>query len=162
VAPTASNPNPQRRALTPLTPADAVAAIILVQDSYLVQLRDSNPEIFFPGQWGCFGGALEIGETEERALARELREELCLELAETRFSYFSRFVIDFGFAKCGQVFRSFYEVRIEPSHLAVLQLREGAAMQTFAAASLLNGEVPLTPFDSFALWLHISRERLER
>jgi hypothetical protein len=33
---------------------------------YLVQLCDSKPTIFFPDHWGCFGGAGEAGETDER------------------------------------------------------------------------------------------------
>ena len=38
-------------------PHDAVAALLVHEDgSYIMQLRDSKPEIFYPGHWGCFGG----------------------------------------------------------------------------------------------------------
>lgn len=146
----------------PLRPTDAVAAIVLVDSGYLLQLRDAKPEIFFPNLWGCFGGALEVGETEELALARELREEIGFDLTQARSSYFSRFVIDFAFAGKGQVFRSFYEVHATSAQVEGMRLREGAAMRVFEPGSLLSGEVSLTPFDSFALWLHINRGRLCR
>ena len=43
----------------PLQGDDAVAAIITVEDGrYLMQLRDDIPRIFYPGHWGCFGGAV--------------------------------------------------------------------------------------------------------
>src|SRR5262252_4231561 len=47
----------------PLRGEDAVAAIITVEDGrYLMQLRDDIPRIFYPGHWGCFGGAVSAGE----------------------------------------------------------------------------------------------------
>ena len=44
--------------------------------SYLLQLRDFNPSIIYPGHWGAFGGALEEGESPETAIFRELIEEI--------------------------------------------------------------------------------------
>lgn len=153
---------PQQERKPKLTPASAVAALILVEGTYLLQLRDAKAEIFFPGQWGCFGGAMEKGETEDGALARELHEELAIELQPRRLTYFTRFTIDFGFAGHGEITRSFYEVHLSARELERLQLGEGAALRTFSATALLGGEVPLTPFDSFALWLHVNRDRLSR
>ena len=61
----------------PLRGEDAVAAIITVEDGrYLMQLRDDIPRIFYPGHWGCFGGAVGSGEDGLVALQRELAEEL--------------------------------------------------------------------------------------
>jgi 8-oxo-dGTP diphosphatase len=45
-------------------------------DSYLLQLRDFNSAIIYPGHWGAFGGALEEGESPETAIFRELIEEI--------------------------------------------------------------------------------------
>jgi 8-oxo-dGTP pyrophosphatase MutT (NUDIX family) len=39
-------------------------------------LRDDIPGVFYPGFWGCFGGAVAPGEEPLAALRRELREEL--------------------------------------------------------------------------------------
>src|SRR6266481_8073098 len=62
-----------------LRPAHAVAALLQLSDCrYLMQLRDSNPDIFYPDHWGCFGGAVDPGEAPAAALVRELGEELAL------------------------------------------------------------------------------------
>mgnify|MGYP001168189481 FL=1 len=45
-------------------------------DSYLLQLRDNNPTIVYPGCWGLFGGSIEVGESPREAIARELQEEI--------------------------------------------------------------------------------------
>ena len=45
-------------------------------DSYLLQLRDNDPSIVYPGCWGLFGGTIELGESPREAAARELKEEI--------------------------------------------------------------------------------------
>jgi 8-oxo-dGTP pyrophosphatase MutT (NUDIX family) len=134
------------------SPANAAAAIILVDGSqYLMQLRDQMPNIFYPGHWGLFGGALEPGEDAEAALRRELMEELTL--PTSGFRYVTKFTFDYG--RFGLVDRAYYEVRIPSSSVDGLTLREGAGMRAFAAAELLR--LPrLVPYDSFAVWLHAS------
>ena len=39
-----------------------------------MQLRDQKPNIFYPGHWGLFGGAIEENEDPTVALKRELRK----------------------------------------------------------------------------------------
>lgn len=54
-----------------------VAIAILYRDGkFLCQLRDDIPNIRYPGHWGLFGGHLELEETPEVALLRELVEEI--------------------------------------------------------------------------------------
>lgn len=152
--------NPQLDVTTPLTPGDAVAALIRVDGRYLLQLRDSKRGIFFPGAWGCFGGGTEAGETEQEALARELDEELGLRVAPESFRFFTRFSFDLTFAGCGVIGRAFYELEASPETIDRLQLGEGSAMRLFGADAVLTGAIVMTPYDHFALWLHINRDRL--
>ena len=45
-------------------------------EKVLLQLRDFNPRIVYPGCWGFFGGAVEFGETPLQSAKRELSEEI--------------------------------------------------------------------------------------
>ena len=135
-----------------LRPADAVAAVIVLDDRrYLLQLRDQKPGIFYPGHWGLFGGAIDANETPEMALFRELREEIGLEIEEARLlTEFS-----FTFGRHGRIQRYFYEVSIRAEVIPELRLREGAEMRAFSASDILTRS-RVVPYDSFAIWLHAS------
>jgi 8-oxo-dGTP pyrophosphatase MutT (NUDIX family) len=141
----------------PLRGDDAVAAIITVEDGrYLMQLRDDIPRIFYPGHWGCFGGAVGPEEDPVEALARELAEEL--EMPPTCANEFVR--LDFDLRKLGQkrCYRTYYEIKVTEDDVSRFVLHEGAEMRLFAPAELFDER--LTPYDSFALWLHFARRRL--
>lgn len=85
-------------------PSHVVAIAILYQDSpsytsgegrraggnpaqrcFLMQLRDDNPDILYPGHWAFFGGHLEPGETPRQGVLRELVEEIGYAPAEMTF-----------------------------------------------------------------------------
>jgi 8-oxo-dGTP diphosphatase len=51
----------------------------------LIYLRDDKAEIPFPNHWDLFGGHLEMGETPEQALVREVKEELGISLRKWQF-----------------------------------------------------------------------------
>ncbi len=51
-------------------------AILYRHGKFLLQLRDDIPSIVHPGSWALFGGHLELGETPEQGLRRELLEEI--------------------------------------------------------------------------------------
>jgi ADP-ribose pyrophosphatase YjhB (NUDIX family) len=139
----------------PPKPADAVAALLVLTDGrYVMQLRDNLPGIFYPGHWGCFGGAVERGEDLVAALRRELREELEFEFeGAARFSQF-----DFDFAPLGhpKVFRVYFEVRVPDAALAKFVLHEGAEVRAFGGPELLANH-RVTPYDAFAVWMHLNR-----
>ena len=142
--------------LHPLRGEDAVAAIITVEDGrYLLQLRDDIPRIFYPGHWGCFGGAVGPEESGFEALQRELAEEL--EMPAHPASEFVK--LDFDLTKMGQkqCYRTYYEIKVTEAEVSRYVLHEGAAMRLFLASDLF--ETRLTPYDSFALWLHFARHR---
>lgn len=133
-----------------LKPTDAAVAIIVVDEmNYLMQLRDQKTNIFYPGHWGLFGGAIEPEEDPAAGLKRELNEELGLDVHNCR--YFTNFTFDYGHH--GTVFRHFYEVKIAGSVVTRLTLREGAEMRAFPPSELLNMH-RVVPYDSFAVWLH--------
>ncbi|HEY9639014.1 MAG TPA: NUDIX domain-containing protein, partial [Coleofasciculaceae cyanobacterium] len=53
-------------------PRAAVAIAILYQNNrFLMQLRDENPEIAYPGCWAFFGGHIEPEEPPDIAIRRE-------------------------------------------------------------------------------------------
>lgn len=141
----------------PLTASDAVAAILVLDDGrYVMQLRDSIPAIFYPGHWGCFGGAVDRGESPKQALIRELREELEFDVALA--TEFARF--DFDLRKLGQerVCRIYFEVRVSAAAFSGLVLHEGVQFRAFSPEEILL-QPRVTPYDAFALLLHFRRDR---
>jgi 8-oxo-dGTP pyrophosphatase MutT (NUDIX family) len=140
-----------------LRPANAAVAILLHEDGrYIMQLRDPKIEIFYPGHWGCFGGAIDPGEDAAAALRRELREELELEMGAA--SRFTQFEFDFSSLALGKVSRAYYEVRVPDSAFQRCVLHEGQDVKAFAGAELLANQ-RVTPYDSFAIWMHLMRGR---
>lgn len=53
---------------------------LFLDDHLLVLLRDDRPDILFPAHWDFPGGGREGDETPFETLAREVREEVGLEL----------------------------------------------------------------------------------
>jgi mutator protein MutT len=62
----------------PDRPIVAVGAVILDGARVLLIKRGQEPR---KGEWSLPGGAVETGETLQAALAREVREETCLDVA---------------------------------------------------------------------------------
>lgn len=147
---------------SPLTPSDAVVALITVGDDYLMQLRDLKPGIFYPGHWGLFGGAIESDENEMEALLRELEEELELKIDSMAAHYFTRFNFDFSPLDGPKVFRSIYEIKISKEIVRGLKLREGREMRVFTLRDILEPSLPVTPYDAFVLWMHGRRSLFVR
>src|SRR5438094_242679 len=58
----------------------SAAAVLTVDDRYVLQLRDNSAAIAFPGHWGLFGGEVKQGETPLEAIRREIHEELTLDV----------------------------------------------------------------------------------
>lgn len=139
----------------PLTPGDAVAAIIILDDGrYLLQHRDPMPGIFYPDHWGFFGGATESGEDDEAALRREIEEELGWRVAAGELRYFTNFTFDFRFCGRSVMRRAYYQLSgVQAARADTIRLGEGQSVAAFEARTALD-RLTLTPYDSFALWLH--------
>ena len=143
-----------------LSVGDASAAIIVLEDGrYLLQLRDDIEPIWYPGHWGCFGGAVETGEDPVEALRREVREELALEMESANF--FTEFQFDLTGLKLGRYYRRYYVVPMAVSDLSRLCLGEGVAVEAFDSETML-GKLNISPYDAFALFLHARASRLEK
>jgi 8-oxo-dGTP diphosphatase len=109
------------------TDARGVSAILISPaGQVLLQQRDDNPAIRYPGHWSLFGGTIEDGESPKDAVAREVREEIDFELRN--FGLFREFVQnnkrEFAFA--GEL----------TARLDELTLSEGQGMNFFYPSQL--------------------------
>lgn len=147
---------------TVLRPDSAVAAILLDPDGrYLLQLRDRKRGIFFPDYWGFFGGAVEKDDADDATtLRRELSEELGIDFPPEGLAYFTRYTFDMAFCGGRVIYRTFYEARLTREQVAALRLAEGQRWGAFVAVDIME-KMRMTPYDAFALWMHVSRSRLE-
>ncbi|HEY3198803.1 MAG TPA: NUDIX domain-containing protein [Nitrospirales bacterium] len=157
-APSAMKSDPGDDSRVWLTGSDAVAAIIQVEDGrYLMQHRDSTPEIWYPDHWGCFGGAVHDGEDPQSALRREVYEELEFKLGDA--TYFTRFDFDLTGLQMGRYYRIYYIVPMTLAELGAVVLHEGNDVQAFSGEAVLN-TLRVTPYDAFAMFLYHERKRL--
>jgi 8-oxo-dGTP diphosphatase len=118
------------------TKEQGVSAILINPlGQVLLQQRDDNPAIRYPGHWSLFGGTMEDDESPTDAVVREVREEINFELRN--FGLFREFVQnnkrEFAFA--GEL----------SARLDELKLGEGQAMNFFYPARLK--ELQIRPDD---------------
>ncbi|MBZ8179478.1 NUDIX hydrolase [Oscillatoria salina] len=107
-----------------------VAIAILYQDNqFLMQLRDNISGIVYPGHWGLFGGHLELGETPEIALRRELLEEIGYAPPKAEL---------FGYYNDEEVVRHVYQARLTVP-LDRLVLQEGWDMALVTTEDIRRG-----------------------
>ena len=62
----------------------SVILVIRCEGKYLLVQRSSNDDVF-PGKWQNLGGKVELGETVEQAIKREVNEEIGLKLDKHPF-----------------------------------------------------------------------------
>jgi len=113
----------------------AVKGLIFFNGKILLQLRDNDPRINYPNHWGLFGGEVDQGECPNKAIRRELREELGIELIEETmlFSWVS---------KCSLAEIIFFYVKVK-TEFNLLELNEGQKMAVFYFDEL--DKLDLTP-----------------
>jgi len=121
-----------KRRLNKTTGQGVSAILINPRGQVLLQQRDDNPAIRYPGHWSLFGGTIENGESAETAVAREVKEEIDFDLRN--FGLFREFVQnnkqEFAFA--GELTAGLDELTLSegqgmnffyPSQLKDLQIR---------------------------------------
>ena len=98
------------------------------------------------------------GQSPVKALRRELLEELEFEVGNAK--EFIRF--DFDLTKLGQkkVYRIYYEIPVPAKSYARFTLREGAQIKAFTGTEILS-QPRVTPYDAYAIWLHMRRSRFQ-
>ena len=103
-------------------------------------------------------GVVDAGENSVQALRRELLEELEFEVVNAK--EFIRF--DFDLTNLGQkkVYRKYYEVPVPAESYARFTLREGAQIKVFTGTEILS-QARVTPYDAYAIWLHMRRARFQ-
>lgn len=110
-------------------------AILQYQDKFLMQLRDDIPTIVHPGVWAMFGGHLEMGESPEIGIRRELQEEI---------GYIPKEINLFGcyddgdLADGDRVMRYVFYGRLDVG-LEMLELNEGWDMDLLLPAQIIKG-----------------------
>lgn len=112
-------------------------SILLVNQKYVLQLRDDIPTIPVPGKWSLFGGGLKKGESPEVGVAREIKEELCLSPENFQFLWNYEKMHETG----TMASYYFFEADITPlwgQH----QLMEGQAVRCFNFKELDALDIP--------------------
>jgi 8-oxo-dGTP pyrophosphatase MutT (NUDIX family) len=137
-----------------LKPKNAVCAIIVYKNKILIQKRDIKKNIFFPGHYGLFGGAIEKNESKIKALQRELKEEIGLKFNKKDLSFLTSVVLDFksiGYNKCT---RTVYLINLNQNQVINLKLGEGKKM-VWESGKKIYFKNNIIPYDAFAIWLYL-------
>jgi 8-oxo-dGTP diphosphatase len=109
------------------TSGEGVSAILInSRGQVLLQQRDDNPAIRYPGHWSLFGGTIEDGESAVIAVAREVQEEIDFDMKN--FGLFREFVQNNK--------REFAFVGELSAELNELTLSEGQGMNVFYPSQL--------------------------
>lgn len=72
-------------------PFNGCKCALFMGDRLVILLRDDNPEIPFPNMWDLPGGGREGSEDPFQTLAREVKEELGLDLRQQHIQWHHRF-----------------------------------------------------------------------
>ncbi|MBT5716461.1 MAG: NUDIX domain-containing protein [Opitutae bacterium] len=112
-------------------------SVLLVNQKYVLQLRDNNPAILAAGKWSLFGGGLNEGEPPEIGIAREIQEELCISPENFRFLWNYERENEFG------VQTSYFFFEADVTHFwEQHRLMEGQAAQCFDFKELDSLDIP--------------------
>ncbi len=145
-----------RKRLYPDQPIVGVGGVILNDGRILLEKRKNEPG---RGKWTIPGGLVELGETLERAVVREVEEETCLECVKEEMPRLIDVVDNIDFDETGRVKYHFvivdYIVRVKGTQFKVASDAEDLMWVTLGEVE----EFDLT--SSFRVFFRRNRRQLE-
>ncbi len=106
----------------------------------LFYLRE-NKDIPERNKWSIFGGVIENGETKERALEREIREELNIPVSEVRY------IKQMTNSKNQKLY--FFKGKIYEDNLKNIKISEGQKVAYFSPNDIFGAEKFETSVEAF-------------
>lgn len=140
-----------------IVPDNAVCAIILYNNKILLQKRDNKKNIFFPGHYGLFGGALNKQETKKKGLLREIKEELGITINVSKLKYLTSIDLDFSSINFKKYNRTVFIIRLKKQDLKKIKLHEGEKM-IWVDKREAYFKRKIVPYDAFAIWLYLFKK----
>lgn len=138
----------------------SVAALLFTADGrYLMQHRDDEPTVSMAGFWGLFGGWNEPGESFDRAIVRELEEELAF--VPAAIDWFTELAYLLPGTDREPVHKAFYAIEVSETDIAGMTQMEGQGKRLLFWQEI--GELGnVLPWDACAVILHGQREAIRR
>lgn len=103
---------------------NSASAIVIYDRKVVLILRDDIPTISNPGKWNLPGGKVEMGESFEEGVKRELEEEICH--TPRNLKYLGQYSIPWGFV-------ALYVAYLEKSEVLKVKLgNEGQRLGFFS------------------------------
>jgi 8-oxo-dGTP diphosphatase len=133
------------------------SAILFTEDGrYLFQLRDDKLGLPLRNHWAFFGGEVDPGETPEKAVLREIEEELTYMPNNCLWFHEALYILPRHHKQI--VRKAYYSIKIEPNDIASMIQCEGADMRLMSVAEILALQ-RVAPWDVSVVLLH-SREEV--
>ncbi len=130
-------------------------AILILDGSYVLQLRDEKPTIASAGRWAFFGGKINTGETPLKAIKREICEELAIKPAEYTYLWYTDYFSSFEKDVIRTWFFTSDVTAMWPGH----KLEEGKAARSFQFNQLDKLDIPRVMRETLARF-HQQKERV--
>jgi 8-oxo-dGTP pyrophosphatase MutT (NUDIX family) len=117
----------------------------LDNETLLLQHRDMNEEIYYPGKIGLFGGEIEDNENHEGAAIREIKEELSINIIKPKLiSILSLDLLDQPRFRR----RYFYTADVDQTSLNNINLSEGQGIIKIKLKKNINiSATKFVPYD---------------